>query len=556
MKKRVFRIRFAALLGVAAIVLFTGARSSDFAIGRNIETLIDIYRDINIFYVDSVDNDQLLQDAAEGITKNLDPYTTFMSAEEVKAFEIMTTGKYGGIGAIIRKKGDYVVIAQPYKGFPADKAGLRIGDKILEIDGVDVKGMDVSKVSNMLKGDPGTSFKLKVLEFYTGHERVATIKRERISIPAIPYFGFVAPGIGYIQHTDFSEGSANDMRNAIMQLKQSDKLNGLILDLRDNGGGILQEAVKIVSLFAPKGTEVVRTQGRQVRSNEQYVTQNEPIDVNLPIVVLVNNSSASAAEIVAGALQDIDRAVVMGRRTFGKGLVQTTRPLKYGEMLKITTAKYYIPSGRCIQALDYTHRNENGGVEAVPDSLIREFRTRAGRRVFDGGGIMPDVVLKPEPMSRFAMVLYAKGYIEDFVDVFVRENPKPADPMNFHLPDHVYEEFIHFMHDKDVEYRSETRRLLEELRKKAEAERYIDRVRDDLDQMEHNIRDDKNTNLKAFRKEITGLIEDEIILRCCYAQGVTMRRLKTDHEVAAAVKLLGDPAEHKRILTSQDTARK
>jgi len=566
MKIRSLRIALSVVAMAAAMVVFTSARTNsndntpsqndDFVIGKNMETLIDMYRDINIFYVDSVDNNQMLQGAADGMTKNLDPYTTFMSEEEAKNFEIMTTGKYGGIGAVVRQKGDYVVIAQPYKGFPADKAGLQIGDKILEVNGVDVKGADVGKVSSMLKGDPGSTLKVKVLKFYTGKEELVTIRREKISIPGIPYFGFVAPGIGYIQHTDFSEGVSGEMRNALMQMKKSGELKGLVIDLRDNGGGILQEAVKIVSLFTPKGTEVVSARGRQARSNETYSTENAPLDLDLPITVLVNGNTASAAEIVSGSLQDLDRAVIMGRRTFGKGLVQITRPMKYGGLLKITVARYYIPSGRCIQALNYTHRNENGGVEAVPDSLIREFRTRGGRAVFDGGGIMPDIRLKPEPVSRFAAILYAKGFIEDFVDTYVKQNPAPVDPMTFKLPDSAYDDFVAFMQDKDVDYRSETKSLLEQLRAKAKAEQLYSKIKDDIAAMEQHIKDDKQSSLQTYRKEITGMIEDEIVLRGNYAEGVTRRRLQSDPEVAAAVKLLGDPAEYRRILTSQDTARK
>ncbi|GHV01804.1 peptidase S41 [Bacteroidia bacterium] len=556
MKKHISRIVLAAVVAVGAVAMLTGARNSDFQLSKNMEILLNMYRDVSIFYVDTVDVDKMLHDAADGMTKNLDPYTDFMSAEEVKNFEIMTTGKYGGIGAIVRKKGDYVVIAQPYKGFPADKAGLKIGDRIMEINGANVKGMDVGKVSSMLKGDPGTTLKVKVHRFYTDKEETVTIKRQRISIPGVPYFGFVAPGIGYIQHTDFSEGCSDEMRNALMQMKKSGELKGLVIDLRDNGGGILQEAVKIVSLFTAKGTEVVSTRGRQVHSNERYATASEPLDLSLPIAVLVNNSSASAAEIVSGALQDLDRAVVMGRRTFGKGLVQTTRPIGYGSLLKVTTAKYYIPSGRCIQAIDYAHRNGNGSVAAVPDSLIGEFHTRAGRKVYDGGGIMPDVTLPSEYVSRFAMVIYGKGYIEDFVDIYVKTDPRTVDADDFHLSEKAYREFVDFMKDKDVEYRSETGRLIDELRKKAEAERYIDRVRDDLDRMEQHIRDDRDNNLNIYRKEITEMIEDDIILRSSYSQGVTRHKLKSDPDVAAAIRLLGDRDEYRKIVTTQDTARK
>ena len=556
MRRKALKISLICLAAVVSVTVFTGAARNDFRVRRNMEILINMFRDINLFYVDTVDVDKLLKDAADGMTSNLDPYTDYMSEEEVKNFEILTTGKYGGIGSIIRAKGDYVSIAQPYKGFPADKAGLQIGDKILEINGESAKGMDVSKVSSLLKGDPGTTLKLKVLKFYSGQEESVTIKREKISISGIPYYGFVSDSVGYIQHSDFSDGCSEDLRNAFMEMRRTGKLKGLIIDLRGNGGGILQEAVKIVSFFNPRGTEVVSTRGRQAQSNEVFKTAGSPIDLQIPIVVMVSNGSASASEIVSGAMQDLDRAVVLGQRTFGKGLVQTTRPLGFNSMLKVTTAKYYIPSGRCIQAIDYAHRNESGGVSAVPDSLIRQFSTRNGRKVYDGGGIMPDIVTRPEYVSRFAAILYARGYIEDWVDIYCKKHPGLDNPDKFKLSHSYYEDFVRFMDDKDVEYRSETKRLIGELKKKAEAERYYDKIKDDIDMLEEHIKDDKKSSLHQYRDEISGIIEDEIVLRSWYIQGVTRRKLTTDKDVAQAVALLGDGARYNKIVTSQDTSRK
>ncbi|MEG2770866.1 MAG: S41 family peptidase, partial [Alistipes sp.] len=320
---------------------------------------------------------------------------------DMSNFELMTTGKYGGIGSLIRKKGDYITIAQPYKGTPADLAGLKIGDKIIAIDGKEAKGFSIEEVSKRLKGDPNTIVKLTVERLIGGARETFSLKRERIAIPGIPYAGFVADGIGYVQHSDFTEGCYEDMRARIEQLRAQGNLKGLILDYRNNGGGILQEAVKILSMFVPKGTEVVVTKGR--KDSTVFRTAAEPILPNLPLVVLVNGNTASAAEIVSGALQDLDRAVLIGQKSFGKGLVQTTRPLGYNAFLKLTTAKYYMPSGRCIQAIDYSLHNPNGAVKEVPDSLIREFATKGGRKVYDGGGIMPDLKIEPEYISRFAM---------------------------------------------------------------------------------------------------------------------------------------------------------
>ena len=540
-------------------MVFSGAdksENSDFRLGRNMEILMNLFRDVNLFYVDSVSPDKLLEDAATGMTGKLDPYTEYIPEEEMADFEILTTGKYGGIGALIRKKGDWVVIAQPYKGFPADRAGLKIGDKIVEIEGQDARGFDPAKVSSLLKGDPGTTVKLKVERFATRKVEPVNIRRERIVISGVPYHGFVADSIGYIQHSDFTEDCSTDLRKAVMELKASGRLKGLILDLRGNGGGILQEAVKILSLFVPKGTEVVSMRGKFKQMDATFKTEGEPVDTELPIVVLTDRGSASAAEIVSGSLQDLDRAVLLGQRTFGKGLVQSTRPLGYNSYLKVTTAKYYIPTGRCIQAIDYAHRNEDGSVGYIPDSLIREFRTKAGRKVYDGGGIMPDVRMEPRYVSRFAMILYGKGYIEDFVDDYMRRHPEPVDVDRFALTDADYADFTVFMKDKDVEFQSESKQALAQLREKAKQERYLDRIESQLAEIERGLKDDKESNLKLYRKELSQIIEDEIILRSHYAQGVTRHRLHSDEEVKAAIELLGDKDRYRTILSTQDTARK
>ncbi len=556
---RKIRYGLVVLLAAGLAAVFAGAErseDSDFRLGRNMEILMNLFRDVNLFYVDSVSPDRLLEDAAAGMTGKLDPYTEYIPEEEMDDFEIMTTGKYGGIGSLIRKKGDWVVIAQPYKGFPADRAGLKIGDKIVEIEGQDARGFDPARVSALLKGDPGTTVRLKVERFATGKVEPVSIRRERIVISGVPYHGFVADSIGYIQHSDFTEDCSTDLRRALAELRSSGRLKGLILDLRGNGGGILQEAVKILSLFVPKGTEVVSMRGKFEQLDATFKTEGEPVDTELPIVVLTDRGSASAAEIVSGALQDLDRAVLLGQRTFGKGLVQSTRPLGYNSYLKVTTAKYYIPTGRCIQAIDYAHRNEDGSVGYVPDSLIREFRTRAGRKVYDGGGIMPDVRTEPRYVSRFAMILYGKGYIEDFVDGYVKRHPEPVDVERFALSDADYADFTEFMKDKDVEFRSESKLALAQLREKAKQERYLDRIGPQLDEIEKGLRDDKESNLKLYCKELSQIIEDEIILRSHYAQGVTRHKLLSDEEVKQAVELLGDTARYRNILSSQDTARK
>ncbi len=533
---------------------FAATSQPDFLLGKNIQILFNMFRDVSLFYVDSVDADRLLENAAAGMVSELDPYTELIPEKEMADFEIQATGKYAGIGAIIRKSGDYVMIAQPYKNFPADKAGLVVGDVIVAINGESIKGYDATKVSDMLKGTPGTSVKLTVEKLLTGEQEEVEIKRERIVISGVPYYGVIDGNVGYILHNDFSEDCSQDVLAAFEALKKQG-ITSLIIDLRGNGGGILQEAVKILSMFVPKGTTVVSMKGRSEDSNETFVTTTDPVDTEIPIAVLVNSMTASAAEIVSGALQDLDRAVLVGQRTFGKGLVQVTRPLGYNAYLKVTTAKYYIPSGRCIQSVDYAHRNEDGSVGMVPDSLIKEYKTVAGRKVYDGGGIMPDVRLDPNYTSIFTMSLYAKGYIEDFANDYYKRHREGIDVDTFTLSDEEYGRFEAFMADKEVEYDSETQEALKELRRKAEREKYADRISEELDRIAEKLKEDKEADLESFKDDVRKLLEKEIILRYHYNGGVARHVSLNDPEVHRAVEVLKNGEEYRRILTSQDTPR-
>ena len=547
-------LRYAAVLAAgAALALAVRAVRNDFGLGRNMEIAVNMMRELSLRYVDPVDPDKLMEGAAAGMVRSLDPYTEFMPEEQMSNFELLTTGKYGGIGALIRKKGDYVIIAQPYEGSPADRAGLKIGDRIVEIDGEDARGFTTDEVSARLKGDPGSFVKVAVQHLGSDKPETLRIRRERIAIPGVPYAGYAADGIGYIQHSDFTEGCYEEMRREIERLQQEGDLRGLILDYRNNGGGIMQEAVKILSMFVPKGTTVVTTRGRT--DSAVYKTAAEPILPDLPLAVLTNGNTASAAEIVSGALQDLDRAVLIGQKSFGKGLVQSTYPLGYNTMLKLTTAKYHIPSGRCIQAIDYSHAQE-GTVGTVPDSLIRTYATRNGRKIYDGGGIMPDLRTEPEYVSRFAVTLYALGFIEDFVDDYmVRHAGDTIDIRTFTITDADYEAFKRFMQDKEVPYESETRRVLSSLKNAAQSDRYDD-LKEKLAQLESELKDDTQTNLESYRREITETIDNDIVLRHGYTRGVVEHGLAHDRETERAVELLRDPAEYARILTEQDTERK
>ena len=549
---RKYRYLLTAAAAVGAAGLLTFAARNDFGLGRNMEIAVNMMRELSLNYVDPVDPDRLMEGAAAGMVSDLDPYTEYIPEEGMQDFELLTTGKYSGIGALIRQKDDYVRIAQPYQGSPADKAGLKIGDKILSIDGKDAKGFTTELVSSRLKGEPGSKVKVTV-EHLDGTQQTAAIRRERIAIPGVPYAGWVADGIGYIRHSDFTEGCYEEMRAAVERLRAEGGLKGLILDYRSNGGGIMQEAVKILSMFVPKGTAVVTTKGRNER--QDYRTESEPILPDLPLAVLVNGNTASASEIVAGALQDLDRAVLIGQRSFGKGLVQTTRPLGYNTMLKLTTAKYYIPSGRCIQAIDYSHSQE-GSVRVVPDSLVSEFTTRAGRKVYDGGGIMPDIATEPEYISRFAATLYALGFIEDFGDDYTRRHPgQRIDLRTFSITDADYADFVEFMQDKEVPYESDTRRALKALKKAAEDDRFAE-LKERFERVEAELKDDTRTNLETYREQVVDAINNDIVLRHGYTAGVIEHALPGDREVTEAVAVLRDSAEYARITREQDTRRK
>lgn len=555
-KSKGLRIAVISSAAVAAAALLVSAANPDFVLGKNLQLLFNTFRELNLLYVDPVDPDQMLKDAAQGMVARLDPYTELFTESEVSQLELETTGKYAGIGALVRRKGDYVEISQPYRGFPADKAGLVIGDRILAVDGKDMKGAEVEEVSDRLKGDPGTAVRLKIEKMLTGDTVDLTVRRERIAIPAIAYYGKVADSIGYIVHDRFTEDCSEEVRKAFMALRR-EGINALIIDLRNNGGGILQEAVEIMSMFVPKGTEIVSMRGRMAELDAVFHTQHEPIDTQIAVAVMVNGYSASSAEIEAGAFQDLDRGVLVGQRTFGKGLVQTPRPLGYNAVLKVTTAKYYIPSGRCIQAIDYAHRDEQGRIGLVPDSLIREFRTANGRRVYDGGGVMPD--LKTDTagyLSGFSVALYAKGYIEDFANEYYKRHRTPVEIGTFRLTDADYADFTAFMADKEIGFESETQQALAQMREKAEREKYLDRISDDLDAISDKIRENRTDDLARFREEISRLIEDEIVLRYHYSQGVIQHKIGQDKELRQAVALLSDRARYREILSSQDTSRK
>lgn len=525
----------------------------DFDLGRATEILANMMREFDLAYVDKVTADELLEAAARGMLAATDPYTEYLSEASLADFEFMTTGRYGGVGSLIRKRGDYVIFAQPYKGSPSDEVGIKIGDKILAIGGEDMKGRTTEDISSRLKGEPGTDISVVVERNIGGGVDTLRLTRRRISVPSVTYAGILRDGVGYIAHHDFIEDSYGEVRRAVESLMATDSLRGIILDYRSNGGGVMKEAVDIASLFVPRGSRVVSIMGRDSSSLVHYDTRHAPIAENVPIVVLVNGTSASASEILAGALQDMDRAVVMGSRTYGKGLVQSTNYLGYNTYLKLTTAKYYIPSGRCIQSRNYAAMRREGTTEEVPDSLISEFYTRGGRKVYDGGGIVPDVRVEPEYVSRFAVTLYAMGYMDDWADRYMQRHHADAiDLRTFTITDEDYADFVDYIAEYDVPYESETRRQLTALEKAAEDDLYDETLKPIIEELKTKIKDDKLSNMETYRSEITEVLNSQIVLRYAYNSGVTERAAYDDKCVARAVELLLDEDEYQRILREQD----
>lgn len=557
MKKYLKYLVVVAALG-GCVLLGSSAKDNTYNLGKSVEMLVNLMRNINLFYVDDVAPEKLMEAAASGMNRILDPYSEYLPAESMEDFELRTTGKYGGVGSLIRLDGEWVEFTAPYKGSPADKAGIRPGDRIVAIDGQSTKGFTTQQVSNLLKGDPGKSVKLTIAKFPTREEVELKLTRERIAIPGIPYYGMVAEGVGYICHEEFTEGCSGDFQRAYEAL-MAEGATSLVLDYRSNSGGLLQEAVKILSFFLPAGSEVVSTRSAKRTDDHVFKTESAPIAADIPLVVLVDGSSASAAEIVAGALQDNDRAVLVGQRTFGKGLVQGTYHLGYGSYEKLTTAKYYLPSGRCIQAIDYGAHTE-GGITLVPDSLINEFTTRAGRKVYDGGGVMPDVRLEPEYVSTFAAVAAAQGFVDQFLADYCARHYEELEgavvPTKYRFDDEAYEEWRAFMADKEVAWESAASRRWKEFKAAAEKERWREDMKEQMEAIEANLKVTTADNVELYKSELQKIIENQMVARYCYVEGGIAHTLPNDKELQKAIELLGDTTRYRHILTEQHTERK
>jgi carboxyl-terminal processing protease len=463
----------------------------------------------------------------------------------------MTTGKYGGIGSMVRNNGDFAVVIEVYKGFPADQAGIKPGDIIKKVDGVSLKGIGSDKVSEKLKGDPGTLITLTVER--NGKETDYSMKRQRIAVPPVPYYGMIDSKTGYIRFTGFTQNCIEEVKKALLALKDQNP-QGIILDLRSNPGGLLTEAVEIVNLFVGQGSEVVSTKGKVKQFDADYKTSSDAVDEKIPLAIIINRGSASASEIVAGAIQDLDRGVIIGQRSYGKGLVQITRPLSYNTQLKVTTAKYYIPSGRCIQALDFSHPNEDGSVGVIPDSLISEFKTKNGRTVKDGGGITPDVEVLPETLSQIATELYLRNYIFDYATQYYWLDPVISSPDQFKFTDQDFSDFKSFLAQKNFNYKTITEQSFNELLANAKKEKYYDIHKVLFDSLEKDIAHDLDKDLVTFKNEITSLIQDEIIGRYFYEDGAIKWTIKTDEQVLKAFEVLNNKEQYNSILTGKSGA--
>lgn len=540
----------------AGIIAFAQTPAKDknqryFDINKNIDIFNSVVRELDMLYVDSLKVDSLIQRTIVNMLAGLDPYTEYYSEETSGDLRFLTTGEYAGIGAIITQRDGRVIINEPYEGLPAAKAGLKAGDIILEIDGEDMRNKAVSEVSAKLKGTPGTSLKITIQRPGESKTRTLTILREKIEMPPITYSTIMDNNIGYFHFGSFTTKSSNDVKETIVDLKNKGA-KSLIMDLRGNGGGILDEAVEIVNFFVPKGLEVVSTKGKVKEWDRSYRTQNQPLDELIPIVVLIDTGSASASEIVAGSLQDFDRAIIVGNRSFGKGLVQTPRELPYGSNIKITTSKYYIPSGRLIQALDYSHRNPDGSVARVPDSLTNVFKTKSGREVRDGGGITPDITVTQQQSGTISFYLMTQNIVFDYVTDWVQKNPKIAPPGQFRLSDADYEAFKEFVKSKDFKYDQLSARSLQQLKNVMEFEGYLNAASDEFKALENKLKPDLNRDLNLFEDEIRRLIESEIVKRYYFQKGVLINELSQDEVLQKAIEILKNQEAYKAILSPKN----
>lgn len=524
-------------------------RNHNFEISKNLEIFNDIYKQLDLFYVDTLSADTVIEWGINAMLRQVDPFTVYYPENDMDELKEMTTGKYAGVGSVIRyyKKEERVMLVEPWEDSPAARAGIKGGDVIMTIEGQDVKGKGNTEVSKLLRGEPGTTFELSVKRQGVEEPLVFKVTRENIVMPPVPYYGMVTEDVGYIFFDRFVEGCSRDVRRAIIDLKEQGA-RSLVLDLRGNPGGPLSEAVEVTNLFVPRGRKIVYTKGKLVSVNTEHYTKKEPLDAEIPVVVLVDGTTASSAEIVSGALQDLDRAVILGTRTYGKGLVQMIREVPYHGSLKVTTSRYYIPSGRCIQAYDYRHLNPDGSAGTVPDSLTKAFKTEAGREVRDGGGIKPDIVMTPDSLPTLVYDIAASDVLLEFVGNFVAKHPTIAPAGEFSLSDEEYADFVKLVSESGFTYKRRTEEIMKLLEKAARFEGCYDEAKSDFEALAKKMAGNVAVDLERSKSDIKLLIENDIVSRYYYRKGAIKQQLRDDKDLKAALEILSDMQRYKKIL--------
>lgn len=524
-------------------------RNHNFEISKNLEIFNDIYKQLDLFYVDTLSADTVIEWGINSMLRQVDPFTVYYPENDMDELKEMTTGKYAGVGSVIRyyKKEERVMLVEPWEDSPAARAGIKGGDVIMTIEGQDVKGKGNTEVSKLLRGEPGTTFELSVKRQGVEEPLVFKVTRENIVMPPVPYYGMVTEDVGYIFFDRFVEGCSRDVRRAIIDLKEQGA-RSLVLDLRGNPGGPLSEAVEVTNLFVPRGRKIVYTKGKLASVNTEHYTKKEPLDAEIPVVVLVDGTTASSAEIVSGALQDLDRAVILGTRTYGKGLVQMIREVPYHGSLKVTTSRYYIPSGRCIQAYDYRHLNPDGSAGTLPDSLTKAFKTEAGREVRDGGGIKPDIVMTPDSLPTLVYDIAASDVLLEYVGNFVAKHPTIAPAGEFSLSDEDYADFVKLVSESGFTYKRRTEEIMKLLEKAARFEGCYDEAKSDFEALAKKMAGNVAVDLERSKSDIKLLIENDIVSRYYYRQGAIKQQLRDDKDLKAALEILSDMQRYKKIL--------
>ncbi len=549
--------RWAVSLSLLSLIIAGLAYTPDyFEISKNLDIFNAVYRELNVAYVDGTKPGQLMKTGIDAMLGSLDPYTVYYTENDIEDFRFMTTGEYGGIGATVNDINGKIIVADPYEGFAAYKAGIRAGDQIIGVNGINVEGKRSDQIGTLLKGQAGTPIKLKLLKSGQSTPVELSLTREEIKTKSVPYSGMLPDGTtGYIKLISFTDNCSGEVKDALNDLK-SKGCKSLVLDLRGNLGGLLMEAVNIVNFFTDKGQEVVYTKGKIVEWDKTYQSVNNPIDTQIPLVVLVDENSASASEIVSGALQDLDRALIVGKRTYGKGLVQQTKDLVYNAKVKITVAKYYIPSGRCVQALDYSNKDEEGRVEKVPDSLITAFKTKNGRVVYDGAGVMPDVKTKDQKFEVILISLISKYHIFNYATDYHLKHAQLAQVKDFQLTDNEYADFVNYLKDKDYSYKTKSEIELEDLKKNAEEEKYYADIKPEYEALVAKMASNKKDDLTKHKAEIKKYLEEEIVSRYYFQKGRIEYSLKNDDDLKASTALLADSGKMKTLLTTSEKATK